>query len=93
MKPFRWQRPSVRRTILAGIKRRTLLVLGQLDYAILHPAWEELIADLPYLTFVLLDKDGHNRKTEAPERFDRELIQWLSDLEEAEALKSDPRDS
>lgn len=61
--------------------------------AIPHPAWEELIADLPYLTFVLLDKDGHNRKTEAPERFDRELIQWLSDLEEAEALKSDPRDS
>ncbi len=64
--------------ILAGIRRPTLLVLGQLDYAIPHGAWEELIADLPYLTYLLLDRDGHNPQTEAPERFDRELIEWLT---------------
>ncbi len=64
--------------ILAGIDTPTLLILGQLDFAIPHLAWEDVIGDLPSLTYVLLDEDSHNPQTEAPERFDRELINWLS---------------
>lgn len=67
------------RPILESIDTPTLLILGQLDYAIPHVAWEELIGDLPYLTYVLLENDSHNPQTEAPERFDRELIDWMSE--------------
>jgi proline iminopeptidase len=63
---------------LESIEAPMLLMLGQLDYAIPHVAWEEIISDLPSLTYVLLPEDSHNPQTEAPARFDRQLIDWMS---------------
>jgi len=65
------------RLILEGIDLPTLLILGRLDYSIPYVAWEEVIEDLSSLTYVLLEEDSHNPQTEAPERFDRELVEWL----------------
>jgi hypothetical protein len=52
----RFIRP-VKSTLGFGIDTPTLLILGQLDYAIPHLAWEDVIGDLPSLTYVLLDED------------------------------------
>ena len=65
------------RSILEDLKTPTLLILGRLDYTIPHVAWEEIIGDLPHLTYVLLENESHNPQTESPERFDHELINWL----------------
>ena len=70
------------RPILESIDTPTLLILGQLDYFIPHVAWEDLIGSLLSLTYVLLEKDSHNPQTEAPERFDHELVGWMSNLSE-----------
>ena len=64
--------------ILESIETRTLLVLGQLDYAFPYVAWENLVKDLSSLNYVLLEGESHNPQTEAPERFDRELISWMN---------------
>jgi len=68
--------------MLEGIETRTLLILGQLDYACPHVAWEDLVRDLPSLNYVLLEGESHNPQTEAPQRFDRELTSWMSNAGE-----------
>jgi proline iminopeptidase len=68
---------SEARSVLESIEMPTLLVLGQLDFGIPHVAWDEIRSDLPSLTYVLLPEDGHNPQTEAPDRFDRQLIDWM----------------
>ena len=68
------------RGILESIQVPTLLILGKLDYGVPHATWEELIGELPSWSYVLLPADSHNPQTEAPERFDRELVRWMSDL-------------
>lgn len=65
------------RVILESLKMPTLLILGKLDYAVPHIAWEEIIHDLPHLTYVLLEKHGHNPQTEFPEEFDQRLTSWF----------------
>lgn len=57
-----------------------LLVLGKLDFAVPHTAWEELIAGLPHVEYVLLETDSHNPQTENPVRFDPIMINWLRRL-------------
>jgi proline iminopeptidase len=66
------------REILETIDTPTLVVLGELDYAIPHVAWEEIIEGLPNVTYVLMDAAGHNPQTEAAERLDRVLVGWLT---------------
>lgn len=68
------------RRIVESIQAPTLLILGKLDYGVPHVTWEELIGELPSWTYVLLAADSHNPQTEAPERFDRELVRWMSNL-------------
>jgi proline iminopeptidase len=65
------------RSILETLSTPTLLMLGRLDYAIPHVAWEEIIGGLPQLTYVLLENVSHNPQTESPERFGHELTSWL----------------
>jgi proline iminopeptidase len=66
------------RHLLESAEPPMLLVLGQLDYAVPHTAWEDLISGLPRLTYVLLKQAGHNPQTEAPDRFDAVLVEWLA---------------
>ncbi len=70
--------PSEARARLERIQAPILLVLGRLDFAIPYTAWEELIAGLDGIEFVLLGQDSHNPQTESPVRFDPILIEWLS---------------
>ena len=65
------------RMLLENLQMPTLLVLGKLDYAIPHVVWEEIIHDLPHLTYVLLENHGHNPQAEFPEQFDLQVIGWL----------------
>lgn len=65
------------RSILEDLNTPTLLVLGRLDYGVPHIVWEDLIVDLPNLSYVLLEEDSHNPQTEYPEHFDPVLIDWL----------------
>lgn len=71
---------SQARDRLERIKVPVLLVLGKLDFAIPYTAWEELIADLPNVQYVLLEADSHNPQTENPARFDPIMINWLRRL-------------
>jgi proline iminopeptidase len=68
---------SEARSMLQGLQMPTLVVLGKLDYAIPHVAWEQVVDGLENLDYVLLAEDSHNPQTEFPERFDRALIDWL----------------
>ena len=70
------QRAEVRQT-LEAVSVPVLLTLGRLDFLIPHTVWEELIAGIDSITYVLLNDDSHNPQTEAPERFDIELIGWF----------------
>ena len=54
-----------------------MLVLGKLDFAIPYTTWQPLIAGLANVHSVVLNQDSHNPQTEAPERFDPVLIEWL----------------
>jgi proline iminopeptidase len=65
------------RSTLEHLDMPTLLILGRLDYGIPHVVWEDLIVDLPNVSYVLLEEDSHNPQTESPERFDPELINWM----------------
>lgn len=65
------------RGILGSIETPTLLILGRLDFLVPHTAWEAVIDSHPSLTYVLLSADSHNPQTEAPERFDAELVGWM----------------
>ncbi len=66
------------RQALESVDVPTLLILGKLDYAIPYTTWEPLIADLANVSRILLEEDSHNPQTEAPERFDPVLIDWLA---------------
>ena len=70
-------RAEVRRA-LEAIDMPTLVILGKRDYAIPYTVWEPLIADLPNVTYILLEEDSHNPQTEAPQRFDPVLLDWLA---------------
>lgn len=70
-------RAEVRRH-LQEIRAPILVLLGRLDFAVPHTAWQPLVAGLDDLTYVVLDEDGHNPQTEAPERFDARLIEWFA---------------
>ena len=41
-------------------KMPVLLILGQYDFAITYPVWEELITDMDHITYRLLDESSHN---------------------------------
>lgn len=69
-------RKEVRAT-LENLEMPTLVILGRLDYAIPYVVWEELIDDLPHLTYILLERHGHNPQSEFPEEFVSQLINWL----------------
>lgn len=69
-------RVDVRRS-LESVQLPVLVVLGRLDFSIPHRVWENLIAGLNNVTYVLLERDSHSPQTEAPDRFDRELIKWF----------------
>lgn len=55
----------------------TLVVVGKHDYGVPYTAWEALVADNPAISYVVMDQDSHNPQTEAPERFDLILLDWL----------------
>jgi proline iminopeptidase len=62
---------------LQEVRAPILLVLGKLDFAIPHTTWLPLIEGLDNIRSVVLSEDSHNPQTEAPERFDPVLIDWL----------------
>ena len=66
------------RAALEGFAAPTLVVVGKGDYIVPYTIWEPLIEGLPNVTYVLLEEDGHNPQTEAPERFDPVLIDWVT---------------
>ena len=62
---------------LQEVKAPTLLVLGKLDFAIPYTTWQQLIAGVANVRCVVLNQDSHNPQTEAQERCDPVLIEWL----------------
>ena len=70
-------RGEVRRA-LESFRAPTLVVVGKEDYSVPYTVWEPLVEGIPHVTYVVLEEDGHNPQTEAPERFDPVLIEWLS---------------
>jgi proline iminopeptidase len=66
------------RSMLQRLRMPTLVILGKLDYAIPHVAWEPVINGIQNIDYVLLSEDAHNPQTEFPERFDPVVIEWLS---------------
>ena len=69
-------RSEVRRA-LEELKVPTLVVLGRLDFAIPYTTWQSLIAGLVNIGCHVMNEDSHNPQTEAPERFDPILVEWL----------------
>lgn len=65
------------RARLERLRTPILLVQGKLDFAVPYTVWEELIAGLENVEYVLLETDGHNPHTENADRFDRIMIHWL----------------
>ena len=63
--------------VLDGLDMPTLVVVGKQDYGVPFTAWEELVADNPAITFVLMEEDSHNPQAESPDRFDPILVEWL----------------
>ncbi|PHN05515.1 alpha/beta fold hydrolase [Flavilitoribacter nigricans] len=63
---------------LQEVKVPTLLVLGQLDFAIPHRAWEELITGNERIDYILMDEASHNPHTEPATAavFDQHLMSW-----------------
>jgi pimeloyl-ACP methyl ester carboxylesterase len=70
-------RADVRRA-LEEVDVPILVVVGKLDFAIPFREWEELLAGLDNVTYVLLEEDSHNPQTEASERFDPRLLEWFT---------------
>ncbi len=66
------------RKMLQNLPMPTLVILGKLDYAIPHVAWEPVINGIQSIDYVLMSEDAHNPQTEFPERFDPIVIEWLS---------------
>ncbi len=62
---------------LQEIKAPILVVLGRLDFAVPCTVWQRLALGLDHVTLAMLEHDGHNPQTEAPERFDATLLDWL----------------
>jgi proline iminopeptidase len=56
-----------------------LVVTGRHDYVVPPTLWEEVIPDLPKLTYQRFEESGHTPQLEEPERFDEVLLRWLSD--------------
>lgn len=69
-------RDAVRET-LEAIEVPILVIVGQLDFAIPHTVWEELVDGLDNVTYVLLEGESHNPQTESPEAFDPRLLEWF----------------
>jgi proline iminopeptidase len=67
------------RARLERLRAPILLVLGKLDFAIPYTVWEDLIAGLGNVEYVLLETDSHNPQTENADRFDPIMIAWLAD--------------
>lgn len=65
------------RARLERIDAPILLVLGKLDFAVPFTVWEELIEGVEGIEYVLMDDQSHNPQTEAPERFDAVLAEWM----------------
>lgn len=68
---------SEMREMLHGIGP-IMWVHGRLDYNIPYFAAQQLLEGLPNSTYRLLESDGHNPMTEAPERFNPVLIDFLT---------------
>lgn len=70
------ERPEVKMKI-ENLEVPTLVVAGKHDYGVPYKAWEALVADNPAISYVLMEQDSHNPQTEAAERFDPVLLEWL----------------
>ena len=66
------------RPILEGLQVPTLLIHGNLDFAVPHTVWEEIIAGIPLIDYELLTEVGHNPMIESPKTFDETVIDWLA---------------
>jgi len=53
------------------------LALGRYDYLVPHITWGPLKGAMPGLTCRVFDESGHYPMMEEPDRFDRELLEWL----------------
>jgi proline iminopeptidase len=65
------------RDMLEGLESQTLVIVGKRDYAMPFTVWPSLIADIPEISYVLMEQDSHNPQTESPDRFDPILLDWL----------------
>jgi len=65
------------RSRLEKLSAPCLVMAGRHNYMCPCTEWQELTADLPNVTYRLLETSGHNPSTEDPERFERELLAWF----------------
>lgn len=53
------------------------LAMGRYDYSAPYILWEDLINEIPNLTYYLFEKSGHYPMLEEQMLFDRRLINWI----------------
>lgn len=54
------------------------LVMGRYDYAAPYILWEDLLDEIPNLTYSLFKKSGHWPMLEEQKKFDKQLIEWIT---------------
>ncbi|MFX0006791.1 MAG: alpha/beta fold hydrolase [Promethearchaeota archaeon] len=71
------------RNITNNILNNTIpifLAMGRYDYSAPYILWEDLINEIPNLTYYLFEKSGHYPMLEEQMLFDRRLINWIKKL-------------
>jgi proline iminopeptidase len=62
---------------LSEVKAPVFLALGRYDYLVPHVTWDPWKESMPGLTCRVFDESGHYPMMEEPDRFDRELLEYL----------------
>ena len=52
--------------------------LGKYDFVIPYTLWKSNYENVPDFTLILFEKSGHTPQLEVSERFDKELLNWIS---------------
>lgn len=68
------------RSRLERVSVPCLVIAAVHDYMCPPTEWRKLTAELPNITYRLLDTTGHNPQTEEPELFERELLKWFKEV-------------
>ena len=59
------------------IKAPVLIFSGRYDFGCPYYLYDEVKDKIPYLTFILFEKAGHNPMLEVQAEFDKKLLNWI----------------